>query len=100
MTIENTDLTADSRFKNWSGSGQGIEEPFEQTVDPSQLEFDFDPKRGVEHEGSSECSETSSESYGEIEDNLIVEMHNLESIFRNMRLNFRMIDRIGEGEKG
>jgi hypothetical protein len=101
MAVENADLTEDSRFKNWSGSSQEIQEPFEQTVDPSQLNFDFvpfDPKKGAEdEEGCSECSETSSESYGEIDDNVMVEMHNLENIIQNIGLNFRMIDRIGEG---
>lgn len=97
----NADLAADVRLEKWAGTGQEIEEPFEQTVDPSQLNFDFgryDPKKRHEDEsGSSECSESSSEGYGEIDNTVMLEMQNLEDTFQNMGLNFRMIDRIGEG---
>lgn len=102
--VISADLAADNRFEKWAGSGQQIEQPFEQTVDPSQLNFDFvkfDGKKfNADESCSSECSETSSECYGEIEDAIIVEMQTLENIFKNMGLNFRMIDRIGEGENG
>ena len=101
--LANADLAADVRLEKWAGTQQEIEEPFEQTVDPSQLDFDFgriDPKKRDEDEsGSSECSESSSDSY-EIDDTVMLEMHNLEDIFQNMGFSFRMIDRIGEGEEG
>lgn len=104
MAVANADLAADVRPEKWARTEPEIEAPFEQTVDPSQLNFNFgqfDPKKRDEDEsGSSECSRSSSESYEEIDDTVMLEMHNLEGIFRNMGLNFRMIDRIGEGEKG
>ena len=100
--VADADLAADVRLEKWAGAAQEIEAPFEQTVDPSQLNFDFgrfDPKKRDEDESaSSECSESSSNSYGEIDDTVLIEMHNLEHIFKNMGLKFRMIDRIGEGE--
>lgn len=102
--VPTADLAADVRLEKWAGAEQEIEEPFEQTVDPSQLNFDFgrfDPKKRDEDEsGSSECSESSSDSYGETDDTIMLEMHNLDNIIQNMGLNFRLIDRIGEGEKG
>lgn len=107
----NADLAADVRLEKWAGTAhddeeEEIEAPFEQTVDPSQLNFDFGrfehPKKRNDDEddsGSSECSESSSsDSYGQIDDTVLMEMQNLEHIFKNMGLNFRMIDRIGEGE--
>ena len=103
MAVVTADLTADNGFEKWADTEQDSEQPFEQTVDPSQLNFDFgrfDPKKKDEDEScSSQCSESSSESDGEVDDTVMHEMQNLENIFQNMGLNFRMIDRIGEGEK-
>lgn len=102
--VAKADLAADVRLEKWARTEQEIEEPFEQTVDPSQLNFDFgrfeSKRRDEDESASSECSESSSDNYGDIDDTVLLEMHNLEDIFRNMGLNFRMIDRIGEGEEG
>lgn len=102
--VANADLAADVRLEKWAGTAEEIEAPFEQTVDPSQLNFDFGrfgpKKRDEDISGSSECSESSSDSYGDIDDTVLVEMHDLEHIFISMGLNFRMIDRIGEGKEG
>lgn len=107
--VATADINAHNGFGKWAGNGETIEQPFEQTVDPSQLNFDFpqfDPKKshgdGDEDEDESGCSEfsrSSSESYEDISDNVLAEMQNLENIFQNIGLNFRMIDRIGEGER-
>lgn len=103
--VATADLNAHNHFGKWAQTGEGIEEPFEQTVDPSQLNFDFpqfESQKGDGNEdesGGSESSRSSSESYGEIDDNVLVEMRKLENIFQNIGLNFRMIDRIGEGEE-
>lgn len=102
--VANADLIADVRLERWSSTEEETEEPFEQTVDPSQLNFNFgrfdSKKRAEDLSGSSECSESSSNSYGEIDDTVMLEMQNLEDMFQDMGFNFRMIDRIGEGEKG
>lgn len=46
---------------------------------------------------SSECSDGDPQSEGEIDQNVLQEMTNLEETFHRMGLKFRLIDRIGEG---
>jgi hypothetical protein len=101
--ISTADPATADRFEEWTVPKQETEQPFEQTVDPSELNFDFvrfQSRKGDEDEPcSSECSGSSSECNGEIDNTVLREMQELKMIFREMGLNFRMIDRIGEGEK-
>lgn len=103
MAIKTAGLAATDRLEEWVGTEQVTEQPFEQTVDPSELNFDFtrfQSKKVDEDEScSSECSGSSSECNEKIERTVLLEMQELKMIFREMDLNFRMIDRIGEGKK-
>ena len=47
--------------------------------------------------GSSDCSDDYSDSHGEIDESVMLEMTKLEDTLKVMGLKFRMIDRIGEG---
>lgn len=48
--------------------------------------------------GDSECSDESSESQEDIDESVLQDMAYLEETFHDMGLNYRMIDRIGEGK--
>lgn len=58
-----------------------------------------DDRRNEDSSEDSELSELESESEREIDNAVLEDMAKLESTFDEIGLKFRMIDRIGEGEK-
>lgn len=75
------------------------EEIRQQDFSSTELESDSrGPEIGEEDQFyGSECSDESSEDQEDIEDSVLQEMADLEETIHGMGLNYRMIDRIGEG---
>lgn len=78
------------------------EENPQQDFNSTELESESrSPETGEEDEfnrsGDSEYSDESSESQDDVEECVLQEMADLEETFHDMGLNYRMIDRIGEG---
>ncbi|MCJ1467277.1 hypothetical protein MMC07_005901 [Pseudocyphellaria aurata] len=75
------------------------EEIRQQDLSSTELESDSrGPEIGEEDQFyGSESSDESSGDQEDIEDSVLQEMADLEATFHNMGLNYRMIDRIGEG---